>query len=241
MRHKSKESRGVPVKTGSEFTHSAPGTSIRNGQGSAIDARDRRATRSIATALLIVAAGCACLAWVTDGFRAVLLETVRRLEVSERHPLLPDVRVEDQFGNQFRIADLRGRPMVATFMYTRCTTICSVTGGDLSWLQRTLRSSDLPAAQLLSVSFDRQDDRAALQEYAERYRAQWPGWRVVRIPDPIARQRFLQAVGVVAIADGFGGYTHNAALYLVARDGRLRRIFDVGRAPDVLAELPTRP
>jgi protein SCO1 len=196
---------------------------------------------SILTGILIVVVGSASLAWVTDGFRAVVLETARRLELSERHPTVPDARVEDQFGNQLRITDLRGRSMVATFMYTRCTTLCSVTGGDLGWLQRALRGGRHPATQLLSVSFDAHDDRVALQKYARRYHAQWPGWRVVRIPDPIARQRFLRALGVVAISDGFGGYTHNAALYLIGPDGRVRTTFDVGRAPDVLADLSVEP
>lgn len=198
---------------------------------------DRGSTPSIVTGLLIVAVGIGSLAWVTDGFRAVLLETARRLELSERHPALPDVQVEDQSGNQLRIADLRGRSVVATFMYTRCMTLCSVTGADLGWLQRALRHGSRPATQFLSVSFDARDDRAALQEYAGRYRAQWPGWRVVRIPDRVARQRFLRALGVVVIPDGIGGYTHNAALYLIGPDGRVRAIFDAGNAPAVLAEL----
>lgn len=192
--------------------------------------------QSAATALLIAVLGIVCLGWATDNFRAVLLETARRLEITETHPTLPDVLAEDQFGNVMNIADLRGGDLVATFMYTHCMTLCSVTGSDLAWLQYHHAT-----AQLLSVSFDERDDRAALQDYARRHRSQWPGWRVVRIPDPAARKRFLRQLGVVVIPDGLGGYTHNAALYLIDPDGRVRSVFDIDDASLVLATLESRP
>jgi hypothetical protein len=61
-------------------------------------APDQTKVVSIAADLLIIVIGIACLGWITDDFQAVLLETARRLEISERQPALPDVRVEDQFG-----------------------------------------------------------------------------------------------------------------------------------------------
>ncbi len=202
--------------------------------------------RSLAAGILIVVMGIASLAWVTDGLRAILLETSRRISINAQHPAFPDVSVEDQAGNRLNTADFRGRFVVATFMYTRCATLCSVAGNDIAWLQKSIYGSgqpgeQKPGVQLLSISFDERDDRAALLDYAHRHRAQLPEWRVVRIPDPTDRQRFMRALGVVAIPDGLGGFTHNAALYLVAPDGRLRSAFDIDAAPAVLTALSTVP
>lgn len=186
--------------------------------------------RSIVSGFLIVIIGIACLAWVTDGFRAILLETSRRLELAEAHPVLPDIQIEDQLGNLLNISDLRGRDLVVTFIYTRCLTLCSVAGADLAWLQHQMQANGHPDAQLLSVSFDAHDDRSALHDYAQRHRAQWPDWKVVRIPDPATRQAFLRELGIIVIPDGLGGYTHNAALYLIDPDGRVRSAFDINNA-----------
>ncbi len=196
--------------------------------------------RSIATGFLIVIIGIACLGWVTGGFRAILLETLRRLELAEEHPVLPNVQVQDQLGNLLDIGHLRERTLVVTFIYTRCMTLCSVTGTELEWLQRQMQRTGHPDAQLLSVSFDGRDDLSALQDYAQRNRAQWPGWRIVRIPDPIARQEFFRQLGVIIIPDGFGGYAHNAALYLIDPDGRVHSVFDIDGAPLLLTELQLR-
>ena len=200
--------------------------------------------RSLVAGFLIVVMGVASLAWATDGFRDVLLETSRRININEQHPAFPDVFVEDQAGNRLNTADFRGRSIVATFMYTRCVTLCSVAGSDIAWLQKSIYGGDQsdkqkPGVQLLSISFDERDDRAALLDYAHRHRAQLPDWRVVRIPDPADRQRFMRALGVVAIPDGLGGFTHNAALYLVAPDGRVRAAFDIDAAPAALTALST--
>jgi protein SCO1/2 len=37
---------------------------------------------------------------------------------------------------------------------------------------------------------------------------------------------WLRAFGVVVIADGLGGYTHNAAIHVVRPDGKLAAIHD---------------
>ncbi len=200
--------------------------------------------RSLIAGFVIVVMGVACLAWVTDGFRAILLETARRLNIDTQHPAFPDVFVEDQSGTRLNTTDLHGRFVVATFMYTRCMTLCSVAGTDIAWLQKSIHGSDhsgkqRSSVQLLSISFDERDDRAALLQYAHRHRAQMPEWRVVRIPDPADRRQFMRTLGVVAIPDRLGGFTHNAALYLVGPDGRVRSTFDIDDAPAVLAALST--
>ena len=55
------------------------------------------------------------------------------------------------------------------------------------------------------------------------------------VPDAAQLQRLLAAWQVVVIADGVGGYEHNAALLVVDDQGRLVRIFDHSESVAALA------
>lgn len=198
--------------------------------------------RSLIAGFLITVSGFAIVAWATDGFRAVLLETARKLSINAQHPAFPDVAVEDQFGGQMRIADFGGRTVVATFIYARCATLCTVTGTDIAWLRNSIRAlkksgTSSPDVQWLSITFDERDDGAALQDYAHRHQADAPDWRIVRVPRVAERRKMLREMGVIAIPDGMGGFTHNAALYVIGPDSRVRSIHDIDAAPAVLATL----
>ena len=51
-------------------------------------------------------------------------------------------------------------------------------------------------------------------------------WSLARVQDAAELKHLLTVFGIVVIPDEFGGFTHNAAIHLVDRDGRLARIFD---------------
>ena len=64
-----------------------------------------------------------------------------------------------------------GRPVVLTFIFTSCTTICPMTSQVLSMLQRKL-DDERGKVHLVSISIDpEQDTPARLRAYAERFRA----------------------------------------------------------------------
>ena len=50
-----------------------------------------------------------------------------------------------------------------------------------------------------------------------------------------ALRMLLRESGVVVIADGFGGYAHNAAIHVVTPEGKLVAIFDMERHREALA------
>jgi protein SCO1/2 len=141
----------------------------------------------------------------------------------------------DQDGYPFSFADYRGRPVLVDFIYTRCATICGVRGDDFRSLLG--RPGEPPAGDisLLSVSFDLDnDDPKALQLYAERYGAAAPQWRIAVPADRRSLAMLLRSFGVVVIPDGFGGFVHSSAVYLVDPRGRLARILDI-QAPAAIA------
>jgi protein SCO1/2 len=191
---------------------------------------------------LIIAAGLAVLGWETDGFRALTTEGARRLAVESHPPAVPDVTLIDQDGARFSPDAYRGRLLLVDFIYTDCATICGVLGEDFGRVLELLRRAGGNAAQvdLLSISFDpAHDTPPALKAYGQRFGAVAPRWRIAVPATAEGLQSLLRTFGVVAIPDAFGGFTHNAAVYVVDRHGHLVRILDQG-APEDLAAQATR-
>ncbi len=185
---------------------------------------------------LVIAAGMAVLGWETDGFRVVTTEGARRLAI-ERHPqTIPDVSLIDQNGARFSFAAYRGRVLLVDFIYTGCATICGVLGNDFSRVLDLVRRGDSTArVDLLSISFDpAHDSPPAMRAYGERFGAAAPRWRIAVPATEAGLHSLLQTFGVIVIPDTFGGFTHNDAVYLVDRQGRLARILDPD-APESLA------
>lgn len=178
--------------------------------------------RSLLSVLAVVVVAVATFWSATEGFRVFTTEGARRLAVEQAPHQLPAVTLEDQDGRLFRLDSLRGRLVLVEFIYTRCPTVCSRLGEVFNQLAHAL-----PGITLLSISFDiEHDGRDQLKQYAAGHGADGDGWRVVR---PTSRQdlkELLVSAGVVVIADGWGGYQHNAAVHLLDRQGRLAGILD---------------
>jgi protein SCO1 len=185
---------------------------------------------------LVLLTGIAALSFETDGFHVVTSAGARQCAV-ERAPLpLPDAQLIDQDGRPFSLGAYRGRTLLVDFIYTRCPTICSARGDDFAHVLK-LMGGARPAApvDLLSISFDPSDDRAARQLYGERFGAKAPRWRIAAPVDARGLAALLRSFGVVVIPDGAGGFIHNDAVYVIDARGRLARILD----PDAPAQLVT--
>lgn len=194
--------------------------------------------RTFLVSAVIAVAGYSILAAGTDDFSALTTETARRVEI-RNHPVpLPDVVLETQTGTHISFAGLRGRWLVIDFIYARCPTLCLTLGTDFSRLQKRLAE---PIAQnevtLLSISFDPAfDTPAELASYLERSNDNGHGWFAARPTDAADLRELIQRFGVTVIPDTFGGYTHNAAIYIVNPQGRLVEITDLGD-PDRVAQM----
>jgi protein SCO1/2 len=126
--------------------------------------------RTLLLSLAVLTAGVGVLADVTDGFRAYTSETARRISVLEHPPLIPPLWLQTAAGTRTSFGELRGRWLLVDFIYTNCTTYCSVQGGEFARLQRKL-AEPIAAGKvaLLSISFDpARDDRCRLDRSAAR-------------------------------------------------------------------------
>ncbi len=65
------------------------------------------------------------------------------------------------------------------------------------------------------------DDPAALATYQHHHGDHGAGWIAARPVSDTDLATLLRVFGVVAVPDGMGGFVHNAAIAVVAPDGRL--------------------
>ncbi len=195
-----------------------------------------QALRTLLASLLILAAGTATLAAATDGFRAFTSESARRLAVARQPRMLPPVVLQTSRGEALSLDALRGRWLLVDFFYTRCPTYCSIQGSEFARLQDELAEAIAARkAALLSISFDpAHDDPRELAAYLARSRSRGEGWFAARPSDAAALQALKQAFGVTVIADGLGGYEHNAAILVVDPAGRLVAVIDWDAPQDAL-------
>ncbi|MFO7602660.1 MAG: SCO family protein [Gammaproteobacteria bacterium] len=188
--------------------------------------------------VLVVTLGVLVWWQTTQGFRAFTWETHRRLQIEQTPIPVPNVMLEDQHGQHLELASLRGKVLVVNFIYTRCPTICGYTGMVYAQLQTALQQRGVHGhVQLLSISLEpHYDTPARMQAYMQRFTREQSGhWQTLRAVDPHQGKALLQRLGVVSIADGFGGITHNAASHIIDPQGRLVQIVDEDK-PDVVLQ-----
>jgi protein SCO1 len=143
---------------------------------------------------------------------------------------VPDFRLLNQDGKSIHLAQYRGRPLLLTFIYTRCPLpdYCPRTSKNFSEIYRVLQS--MPASDqkphLLSISFDTDyDTPAVLREYAGRYMhpavfAQWE----FATGSP---QEIKEITGYFGLSywPESGQISHTMVAALIESDGKLKRLY----------------
>lgn len=141
----------------------------------------------------------------------------------------PSFRLPDQFGHPVSLTNLRGRPVVLTFLRAHCRETCPLIAEELR-----LSVSELGAAgksvALLVVSTDPEGDtRAAVQSFSRAHSLlhRWQyltGTRQQLAAIWHAYYIYAPPAGAnEALADG-----HTTATYLIDRDGRQRVLWTGG-------------
>ena len=138
----------------------------------------------------------------------------------------PDLVLRDVGGRRVGLADLRGRIVLVSFVYTRCTAACPLLAARLARLQQRIASLPSPSRPaLLSISVDPERDSAAdLRRYAARFGADGSTWRFLRDDPARVRATLLAWDEGTRPAPG-GELDHPARVYLVDRAGTIREIY----------------
>ena len=185
---------------------------------------------------------------LTHGFRAVTSDQARQRTLAASPRALPSIPLVDSHGQRAelrQVADKHAYTVVA-LVYTQCTSLCLLTASSEAYLQARLRDADLQKqVGLVTISFDpARDTPEELARYARRVKADAATWTITTVADPSDLDVLLDTFGVVVLPDGAGGYTHNGALFLVDRHGRLFDALDpdaADRAFERLAALVGSP
>ena len=180
--------------------------------------------RTLLSVIALVLAGVAVLWAATDGFQAFTAETARRVEVRQSPRPAPELPLQLQSGRKTRLSELEGQLVLATFIYTRCRTMCPMLGMRMKGIRDALAEGVVGRdVHFLAISFDPgRDHPAQLMDYAQRYEASIENWWVARPRSHLAR--ILDAFGVVVLPQDNGDFVHNGAFYLLDRDTHLVRI-----------------
>ncbi len=157
---------------------------------------------------------------------------------------VPDFWLVNQDNQRIHLEQYRGRPLLLTFIYTRCPLpdYCPRTSKTFSDIHRALQSGAEPGRKphLLTISFDTENDTpAVLREYAARYM------------NPVLFKEWEFATGsadeIKKITSYFGlsywresgQIVHSLVTALIGADGKIVRVYlgNQWKPADVLSEL----
>jgi protein SCO1 len=143
-----------------------------------------------------------------------------RTPVPPRLPVLgtvPQFELTAADGGRFGSKDLVGRVWLASFIFTRCQTVCPVITRQMARIQGRTRNLE-PAFHLVSISVDPGfDDPARLAAYARAHRASPRMWTFLTGPVDAVRDAVSQGTSLV----------------LVDSEGRIRGRYDPEDADSV--------
>lgn len=149
---------------------------------------------------------------------------------------IPDFRLTDQDGRPFGKPDLQGKPWVAGFIFTRCTTLCPRVVERMARIQKT------SAVPLVCFSVDPEHDTpAVLKAYAEKHGMQAGRWHLLTGPKDevyalVGKGFKLSAKPNPSAAHPGDLVTHSDRLVLVGPDGKVRGTFSSGD-PEAMGRL----
>lgn len=141
---------------------------------------------------------------------------------------IADFALSDSAGKPFTLADLKGKPSIVGFVFTRCTGPCPRITGNMRRIQDLIAGVDV---RLVTISVDPEyDTPAVLANYAAQVGADTGRWsfltgplaEVVKLSEksfylPMVRDD-SQPVGT--------SITHRTWLTVVDRQGRIRGYYD---------------
>jgi protein SCO1 len=140
---------------------------------------------------------------------------------------LPDLALVDQSGRAFRLADLRGKTVALTFIFTRCPLpdYCPRLTGHFGTVQRELVAAHPDGKwHLLSITIDpAHDTPERLAQYAARHQADPAHWTFATGESAVLSQ--LASVFGLAVTSEGAALNHNLRTAIIDREGRVQKVF----------------
>ena len=136
--------------------------------------------------------------------------------------LAPPFALTASTGERVALADLRGKVLAVTFIFTTCTATCPILTAKMAEIQRRLGPDFGPRIAFVSITVDPLNDTPErLRDYATAHGANVPGWRFLTgKPDEVSE--VLRRYGVYAKKAESGQVDHLFLTSLIDKAGLLR-------------------
>ncbi len=193
---------------------------------------------SLSLAVLVLVA-LAVIAGKREPFRGGVLVD-RAAEALADYGPAPSFALVNQLGDSLHLADLRGRPWIADFIFTTCGSICPMMSAQFEQLSGQIS----PSVRLVSFSVDpERDTPAKLAEYGAQYGATPERWLLLTGDKPqvrrLAQEGFHLSVEDASpedIASGAEPILHSTRFVLVDAETQIRGYYD-GADPEAVKQL----
>ncbi len=126
-------------------------------------------------------------------------------------------------GQQIKLSNYRGKPVLVSFVYTGCAEVCPATTQYLAkavkYMQAALGANSF---QVLTVGFNAPwDSPQAMRDFAARQNIKLPHWEFLSA-DAATMRNFTKAMGF-SYAYSVSGFDHISQLTLIDQEGRIYR------------------
>jgi protein SCO1/2 len=142
----------------------------------------------------------------------------------------PDFALTTQKGETLRLADLRGKVLLVSFIFTTCNGTCPATTHRMCQVQEALKARGLfkeDRVRLLSITLDPvRDTPEVLKRYMQLYDADPAVWSFLTGPASQV-ERTIAAWGMWARPAANGQLDHPSRVFLVDRQGQIREIYNL--------------
>ena len=142
----------------------------------------------------------------------------------------PDFSLTTQDGKTLRLADLRGKVVLVSFIFTTCNGTCPATTHRMSALAQALKEQGLfqgDKVRLLSITLDpARDTPEALRRYMRLYDAEAAHWGFLTGPRERV-EKVIAAWGMWARPAAGGQLDHPSRIFLIDPRWRVREIYSL--------------
>jgi protein SCO1/2 len=143
--------------------------------------------------------------------------------------------LEDQNGQPFTDADMKGHPYLVFFGFTHCPDICPTTLFEMSQVLKALGpDADRTGALFITVDPER-DTPQAIKDYLSNFDPHLRGLTGDKASVDAAIKAYRVYAKKVPLEKGDYTMDHTAIVYLMDKDGRFVAPFDTKRPPEAEA------
>jgi protein SCO1/2 len=157
--------------------------------------------------------------------QAATLTQDEALRVSQRAVgrAVGDYTLQDTQGRPVRLSSLRGKPVLVSFVYTGCFSVCPATTATLKRaVESAMRALGPDSFTVVSIGFNVPfDTPAAMRAFASEQGVYFPNWLFLS-PDLDTVEGLARDLGFSYTASA-GGFDHITQVTILDREGRVYR------------------